>query len=92
MPGMVCKVAVQNFDPRNDTETTEIVVPNRVIQISADGLQYVWLADGNRATRQFVKTAGLNDHGIVVIDGLSEGDKLIVEGFGKISEGMKISY
>ena len=87
MPGMVCKVFLAS-----DTETAEIVVPNQTIQISADGRHYVWLADGNVAKRRFVTIGGLNDNGIVVVDGLSAGDKLIVEGFQKISDGMKISF
>jgi RND family efflux transporter MFP subunit len=86
MPGMVCKVFLAA-----DTTTAEMVVPNRTIQIAPDGRQYVWLTDGNVAKRQFVKTGGLNNNGIVIVEGLSEGDKLIVEGFQKISDGMKIS-
>jgi RND family efflux transporter MFP subunit len=85
LPGMVCKVFLVD-----DAETAEIVVPNRTIQIAADGKKYVWLADGNIARRQFVKIGGLNDNGIVVVEGLSAGDKLIVEGFQKVSEGMNI--
>jgi RND family efflux transporter MFP subunit len=85
MPGMVCKVSLTG-----DVETAEIVVPNRTIQIAADGRRYVWLADGDIAKRQFVKTGGLNDSGIVIVEGLTAGDKLIVEGFQKVSEGMRI--
>jgi RND family efflux transporter MFP subunit len=85
MPGMVCKVFLAG-----DAETTEIVVPNRTIQIAADGRKYVWLADGNVAWRQFVKTGDLNDNSVVVVEGLSAGDRLIVEGFRKVGEGMKI--
>jgi RND family efflux transporter MFP subunit len=85
LPGMVCKVFLTD-----NAETAEIVVPNRTVQIAADGSKYVWLADGNIARRQFVKTGGLNDNGIVVVEGLSAGDKLIVEGFQKVSEGMNI--
>jgi RND family efflux transporter MFP subunit len=85
IPGMVCKVFLAD-----DAETAKIVVPNRTIQIAADGKKYVWLADGNIARRQFVKIGELNDNGIVVVEGLSAGDKLIVEGFRKVSEGMNI--
>ena len=85
MPGMVCKVFLLD-----DSKAAEIVVPNRTIQIATDGKRYVWLADGNIAKRQLVKIGGLNDNGIVILEGLSAGDQLIVEGFQKISEGMKI--
>ena len=92
MPGMVCKVMVQIPELMGEAVNAKITVPNRAIQISADGKQFVWLADGNIAKRRFVKTDGMNDDGIVVADGLSTGDKLIVEGFQKVSEGMKISF
>ena len=85
MPGMVCKVSITD-----NAKTEEIIVPNQTIQIAADGSRYVWLADGDVAKRQFVKIGGLNDNGIVVAEGLSVGDKIIVEGFQKISEGMRI--
>ena len=92
MPGMVCKVVVQSPEITGEAISAKITVPNRTIQISTDGRQFVWLADDNTAKRKFVKTDGINDDGIVVTDGLSTGDKLIVEGFQKISEGMKISF
>ena len=84
-PGMVCKVSLVNT-----TKTTEIVVPNRTIQIATDGRHYVWLVYDNVAKRRFVKTGGLNDNGIIIVEGVSAGDKLIIEGFQKISEGMRI--
>ena len=85
MPGMVCKVFLEN-----DANTTEIVVPNQTIQIATDGRRYVWVTDNGVAKRRFVKIGGLNDNGIVIVEGLSAGDKLIVEGFQKVSEGTKI--
>ena len=92
MPGMVCKVGVQSPELTGEAMGAIITVPNRTIQISADGRQFVWLAEGSTAKRRFVKTDGMNDNGIVVAGGLSTGDKLIIEGFQKVSEGMKISF
>jgi RND family efflux transporter MFP subunit len=86
MPGMVCKVSLAGED-----NTAALVVPNRAIQISPDGKRFVWLADNYTARRCFVKTNDLTDNGIIVSEGLSAGDKLIVEGFQKISEGTNIS-
>lgn len=92
MPGMICKVEL--LGSRSETEhaqSSEIVVPNRCIQISADGKRYVWLANNGIAQRQFIEIGDLTNNGIVVTAGLSTGDKLITEGFLKISEGAKIS-
>jgi len=92
MPGMICKVETQCIASQNNqSQQSEIIVPNRTIQISADNKPYVWIAEGDVAKRRVVKTGNLTDYGIVVLEGVSEGEKLIVEGYQKISEGMKIS-
>jgi RND family efflux transporter MFP subunit len=85
MPGMVCKVFLQNEEDR------KIIIPNKSVMISPDNKQFVWLADGNTAKRRFITVGSLSDFGVVVENGLSEGNKLIVEGCNKISEGMQIS-
>jgi len=88
MPGMVCKVILQNDDDK------QIIIPNRIVQISHDNRQFVWLAneenDNNIATRRFITTGSLSNAGVVVENGIAEGDRLIVEGYRKVSEGMKI--
>ncbi|MDR0414479.1 MAG: efflux RND transporter periplasmic adaptor subunit [Prevotellaceae bacterium] len=86
MPGMICRVTTFSATDGN----AEFVVPNRCVQISSDGKKYVWLADGNVAKRQFVKTGRLTDEGIVIVEGLSAGNQLITEGFLKISEGTRV--
>jgi RND family efflux transporter MFP subunit len=84
LPGMVCKVRL------NRNETTGIVIPNQAVQVSHDGKRFVWIAGDNRAMRRFVTVGSLVDNGVIIAGGLSAGDFLIVEGFQKISEGMKI--
>lgn len=86
MPGMVCKVFLSS-----DDATDEIVVPNLTIRIAHDGSRFVWIVEGNAARRRFVKTGGLRDEGVAIVEGLAAGDKVIVEGFAKVSEGMNVS-
>jgi RND family efflux transporter MFP subunit len=86
LPGMVCKVSLAA-----DSSATAFVVPNSAIRISPDGKRFVWLAKDNAARRCFVKTGSLTNDGIVVTEGLPAGSEIIVEGFQKVSEGMKIS-
>ena len=85
MPGMVSKVFWQN------EEDKQIIIPNKCVQISPDNRHFVWLADGNTARRRFIDVGSLADYGIIVENGLTEGDILIVEGGTKISEGMQIT-
>ncbi|MDR2848059.1 MAG: efflux RND transporter periplasmic adaptor subunit [Bacteroidales bacterium] len=84
MPGMVGKVYLQESDTRR------IVVPARTVQLSHDGRHFVWLADGSAAKQQFVQTGDLTVGGVIINEGLQEGDLLITDGYHKVSEGMKI--
>ncbi|MDR1847233.1 MAG: efflux RND transporter periplasmic adaptor subunit [Bacteroidales bacterium] len=87
LPGMVCKVSIANAN----NETAEIVLPNRAVQISADNRHFVWLAENNVAHRRFVSVGNLTNTGIVVTEGLSAGDKVIIEGMMKVSEGIRLN-
>ncbi|KAA6300780.1 MAG: Solvent efflux pump periplasmic linker SrpA [Candidatus Ordinivivax streblomastigis] len=87
MPGMVCKVHL-----KQNVSEAGIVVPNRAVQVSHDGKRFVWLAENGTAKRRIVQTGTLSDYGVSIIDGLTIGEKLIVEGYQKVSEGMKINY
>ena len=86
MPGMVCKVSL-----KSNTETDHIVIPNRAVQISHDGRCFVWLVEGDVVKRRFVETAGLSNNGVSIGEGLFVGDKIIAEGYQKVSEGMRVS-
>jgi RND family efflux transporter MFP subunit len=85
MPGMVCKVYLKQEDAQSG-----VVVPNRTVQTSPDGKHFVWLADNGVARRRYVTPGRLSGNGVTVSDGLSPGDRLIVEGYRKVSDGMKI--
>lgn len=86
MPGMVCKVFLAGHTPQS-----HIIIPNKAVQVSPDGKRFVWLADGDTATRRFITTGPLSEFGVTVINGLNPGDRLITEGGSKVSEGMKVS-
>ena len=82
-PGMIAKV-VLSADVDNG-----IVVPANAVLINNDG-KFVWVAKDGRATRQSITISGYSGSGVVVSEGLHSGDLVIVEGFQKISEGMKL--
>jgi RND family efflux transporter MFP subunit len=86
LPGMVCKVSLQ----RNDVQA-DIVIPNRTVQTSPDGKRFVWLADNGLARRRYITSGKLSGNGVIVSEGLSAGDQLIVEGYRNVSDGMKIT-
>ena len=86
MPGMVGKVSIHA-----ETGSKQLIVPNRVVQITHDGKHFVWMADGQVAKRRFVTVGALANDGVIVTDGLKVGDRIIVDGYSKVSEGMQLS-
>jgi RND family efflux transporter MFP subunit len=84
-PGMIAKVVLSSdFD-------NGIVVPANAVLINNDG-KFVWVAKDGRATRQSITISGYSGTGVVVSEGLHSGDIVIVKGYQKVSEGMKVSY
>ena len=83
LPGMIAKV-VLSADVDNG-----IVVPANAVLINNDG-KFVWVAKDGRATRQNITISGYSGTGVVVSEGLHSGDIVIVEGYQKVSEGMKV--
>ena len=83
VPGMVGKVMLR-ADVNNG-----IVVPANAILIDHEG-KFVWVEENGRATRRFIQISGYSGNGVIVSEGLKSGDHVIVEGYQKISEGMKV--
>ena len=68
-----------------------ITIPANAVLINNDG-KFVWVAEDGRATRRHITISGYSGNGVVVGEGLKTGDIVIVEGYQKVSEGMKVSY
>ncbi|MDR2292294.1 MAG: efflux RND transporter periplasmic adaptor subunit [Prevotellaceae bacterium] len=85
IPGMACRVLLnENYD-------SEIfVLPNNSVLVSHDGRYFVWLVKNGCATATTVNIGNFTDSGVIIESGLNIGDKVIVEGYHKVSEGMKI--
>lgn len=82
MPGMVCKVYMTTG------AGSSVVIPSSAVRVDAEG-RYVWCIDScGVVQKRHIKVNGYADKGIVVEEGLSEGDLLVVEGARKISTGM----
>lgn len=85
IPGMVCKVQLLSGDT-----SKSIILPNRAVMLSSEGEHYVWVVSGDSASKRMVQTGGLSEEGIIIADGIAIGDKVIVEGYQKVSEGTKV--
>lgn len=85
LPGMVCMV---ELSPVN--KFPGVVIPINMIQINADGQKFVWCEKGGVAKRVFVTSGAAKGNDVEIISGLSAGDRIITEGYQKISEDEKI--
>ena len=83
-PGMVGKVMFQA------TMGQGIIIPANIVLINKEG-KFVWVVENGHASRRPITLSGYSGNGVIVNDGLHEGDRVIVEGYQKISEGMKVS-
>lgn len=88
MPGMVGKVVFESTP--GAASSSKIVIPSSAVRTDEAG-RYVWTVDeGNVVRKVNVTVDGFAGKGVVVSDGLSEGDRLIVDGCSKVSTGMKV--
>lgn len=85
LPGMVCNVSIQKGG-----NTENIVLPNNCIQIGNDNEKFVWINNNCIAEKRIIQTGSFVVDGVIVTNGLNEGDNVIVEGNNKVSQGMKI--
>ncbi|MGM9747964.1 MAG: efflux RND transporter periplasmic adaptor subunit [Candidatus Cryptobacteroides sp.] len=84
LPGMVCKVRLISDNGR------KIIIPMRSVMTDSKG-RYVWCADENGTImKKYVESEGFSDDGIIISEGLEDGDLLVVDGHRKVSTGMKV--
>ena len=84
MAGMTCKVWMKG------QEGAGVVISASMVRTGTDG-KYVWTVDSDDIVRKtYVQTGGFAGKGVVITEGLSDGDKVITEGMQKVSSGMKV--
>ncbi len=82
MPGMVCKVSI-------DSESSGTVLPASAVQTGVDG-RYVWTVRDGKAEKRMVTTGAFSGQGVMIAEGLEDGELVITEGYQKVSTGMKV--
>jgi len=83
-PGMVIKVHRE----RNRTGN-RLAVPVSAVFTGLEG-RYVWIVEDGVVQKRDIVPGGYTEDGIVVSEGLREGDLVIVEGARKVCSGMKV--
>ena len=92
LPGMVASV---NLTPSSSQkgEGSSYLVPVTAVQRKADGSLFVWIvATDSTAHRTAVTTGETMGNRIVVAAGISDGSRLVTEGYQKLSEGSKVVF
>lgn len=82
-PGMIGKVSLQSELSKG------IVIPSNIVLLD-DNSKFVWVVEQGRAHKRHIEVNGYSGKGVVVMDGLHQGDSVIVEGYQKVSGNMKV--
>jgi multidrug efflux pump subunit AcrA (membrane-fusion protein) len=106
LPGMVASVAFGNIERpsgnHGDRSRDSGLQPNHgpvpmipvtAVQRKADGSLFVWTISGDStAHRATVRTGETMGNRIAITDGISEGGRIVTEGYQKLSENTKVVY
>ena len=88
LPGMVANVRFHNG--ANDGNP---LLPIICVQKKADGALFVWTVQGDSTVhRTPIRTGGTIGNRIVVLSGITTGQRVVIDGYQKLSEGTKVAY
>lgn len=73
-----------------DVRENAVVVPTRALEIEKGGAYIYVLRPNNTVERRYVETGPEIGNNTVVERGLAKGEKIVVEGFHKLSPGIKV--
>ena len=90
LPGMVASVS---FAATQSQTTEQLTLPVTAVQRKADGSLFVWIVnEDNTVHRTTITTGETIGNRISVTGGISEGSRVVTEGYQKLSEGTKVIY
>lgn len=85
LPGMICQVFTNYMQGAEG-----VFVPANLIQLDDNNSTFVWVVNNGRAVKREITISNETAQGAQVNGGLSAGDKLIIAGQQKVSNGMKV--
>jgi len=90
LPGMVASVKFIADGSQGILGKTLLIT---AVQKAADGSLFVWtVAKDSTAHRSKVSIGKTNGNYVAITDGLDMGQRVVTEGFQKLSEGTKVAY
>ena len=90
LPGMVASV---RFISEGSQIISSRIIPVTSVQKKADGSLFVWTVDQQKTAHRTSVTIGQTQGNYVQIkEGLNIGDRIVTEGYQKLSEGTKVVF
>lgn len=90
LPGMVASV---RFISEGSQAIGSRIIPVTAVQKQADGHLFVWTVDQQKKAHRNTVTIGHTEGNYVLVkDGLSMGDRIVTEGYQKLSEGTEVVF
>lgn len=87
LPGMVASVFLAT------SRTEGLTLPVTSVQKRADGSMFVWTVDnGNAAHRTAVSIGHTEGNRVAITQGIATGQRVVTEGYQKLSEGSIVVY
>lgn len=68
------------------------MLPANIIQIDEWNNNFVWINQGGKASKRIVTCGAYTAEGVVIAEGISDGDEVIISGQHKISEGSVVTF
>ena len=90
LPGMVASV---RFIAEGSQSISGKSLPVTAVQKAADGSLFVWtIANDSTAHRSKVSIGETHGNHVAITDGIDMGQRVVTEGYQKLSEGTKVVY
>jgi multidrug efflux pump subunit AcrA (membrane-fusion protein) len=90
LPGMVANV---RFVPRGSQSISDKALPLTAVQKTANGSLFVWtIGNDSTAHRTPVHIGRTVGNHVSISDGLSIGQRVVTEGYQKLSEGTRVVF
>ena len=91
LPGMVASVLFSS--DKREVKSEKLSMPVTAVQKQADGNLFVWtVGKDSTAHRTTITTGETLGNRIVVASGISEGERIVTEGYQKLSEGTNVVF
>lgn len=87
LPGMIAEVTTPSASLH---ASHALLLPASIIQIDAENRTFVWTVVDGKARQTYITTGSNIGEKVVVESGLKSGDKIIVDGQQKVSQGMAV--